>query len=66
MKGAGGLLEVELLEFDTGSSEEEGPLEEEELPLLLLLALAVPLSEEGLLLELIAVSSVHISYLVFV
>ena len=52
---------MELLEFDTGSSE-EGPLEEE----LLLLALAVPLSEEGLLLELIAVSSVHISYLVFV
>ena len=65
MKGAGRLLEVELLEFDTGSSEEEGPLEEEEL-LLLLLALAVLLSEEGLLLELIAVSSVHISYLVFV
>ena len=64
MKGAGRLLEVELLEFDTGSSEEEGPLEEE--LLLLLLALAVPLSEEGLLLELIAVSSVHISYLVFV
>lgn len=63
MKGAGRLLEVELLEFDTGSSEEEGPLEEE---LLLLLALTVPLSEEGLLLELIAVSSVHISYLVFV
>ena len=57
---------MELLEFDTGSSEEEGPLEEEELPLLLLLALAVLLSEEGLLLELIAVSSVHISYLVFV
>ena len=64
MKGAGRLLEVELLEFDTRSSEEEGPLEEEEL--LLLLALAVPLSEEVLLLELIAVSSVHISYLVFV
>ena len=64
MKGAGRLLEVELLEFDTGSSEEEGPLEEE--LLLLLLALVVQLSEEGLLLELIAVSSVHISYLVFV
>ena len=64
MKGAGRLLEAELLEFDTGSSE-EGPLEEVEL-LLLLLALAVPLSEEGLLLEFIAVSSVLISYLVFV
>ena len=50
---------MELLEFDTGSSE-EGPLEEEEL--LLLFALAVPLSEEGLLLELIAVSNVHITY----
>ena len=59
MKGAGRLLEVELLELDIGLSEEEGPLEEE---LLLLLALAVPLSEEGLLLVLIAVSSVHISY----
>ena len=56
MKGAGRLLEVELLELDTGSSEEEE----------LLLALVVPLSEEGLLLELIAVSSVHISYLVLV
>ena len=42
MKGAGRLLEMKLLEFDTGSSEEEGPLKEE---LLLLLALAVPLSE---------------------
>ena len=63
MKGVGRFLEVELLEFDTGSSEEEGPLEEE---LLLLLALAVPLSEKELLLELIAVSSVHISYLIFV
>ena len=46
---------MELLEFDTGLSEEKGPLEEELLLLLLLLALTLPLSEEGLLLELISV-----------